>query len=79
MSADRARSRSPSRQDASAEPAGGPGAAGAAGAPRRNPAERVVASQVAATEAARRSQKECRVYVGNLSYDVKWNILKDFM
>lgn len=32
-----------------------------------------------AQEAAQRSKKECRVYVGNLSYDVKWNILKDFM
>lgn len=32
-----------------------------------------------AAEAAQRSKKECRVYVGNLSYEVKWNILKDFM
>jgi RNA recognition motif-containing protein len=33
----------------------------------------------AATEAAKRSQKENRVYVGNLSFKVKWNDLKDFM
>lgn len=25
------------------------------------------------------SQQDCRVYVGNLSYDVKWGHLKDFM
>lgn len=25
------------------------------------------------------SQQERRVYVGNLSYDVKWHHLKDFM
>lgn len=36
-------------------------------------------SQVNPQEAASRSKKECRVYVGNLSYEVKWNILKDFM
>lgn len=36
--------------------------------------------QVDSSEAAaRRSQKECRVYVGNLSYDVKSDHLKEFM
>jgi RNA recognition motif-containing protein len=35
--------------------------------------------EVAANEAARRSKKECRVYVGNLSFNVRWNDLKDFM
>lgn len=30
-------------------------------------------------EAARSSQKECRVYVGNLSYEVKGDSLKEFM
>ncbi|CAG8434874.1 12894_t:CDS:10 [Ambispora gerdemannii] len=29
--------------------------------------------------ASQRSQKECRVYVGNLAYEVKWGQLKDFM
>jgi hypothetical protein len=28
---------------------------------------------------ARPSQKECRVYVGNLAYEVGWQDLKDFM
>ncbi len=41
--------------------------------------DRAVASHHAATEASRKSQKNCRVYVGNLSYGVKWNTLKDFM
>jgi RNA recognition motif-containing protein len=31
------------------------------------------------SEAARQSQKDCRVYVGNLSYEVKGDSLKDFM
>jgi RNA recognition motif-containing protein len=34
---------------------------------------------VDAEAAARQSQKECRVYVGNLSYEVKGDSLKDFM
>lgn len=34
---------------------------------------------MAAAEATKRSQKDCRVYVGNLSFGVKWNDLKDFM
>ena len=41
--------------------------------------DRAIASQQAATQASRKSQKNCRVYVGNLSYGVKWNTLKDFM
>ncbi|KAE8249003.1 hypothetical protein A4X13_0g5382 [Tilletia indica] len=45
----------------------------------RNPADRAIASQVKSSEAAKRSKKECRVYVGNLAYSVKWNDLKDFM
>jgi hypothetical protein len=32
-----------------------------------------------AINASQRSQKECRVYVGNLAYEVKWGQLKDFM
>lgn len=35
--------------------------------------------EYAATEAAKKSRKECRVYVGNLAFGVKWNDLKDFM
>lgn len=34
---------------------------------------------VDAAEAAQKSRKENRVYVGNLSYDVKSSHLKDFM
>lgn len=78
MSQDRARSRSPvaggapssdrrdSHRDRSDRPA-------------RNFHDRAVASHHAAHEASRKSQKNCRVYVGNLSYGVKWNTLKDFM
>jgi hypothetical protein len=42
-------------------------------------AKRALNREVAANEAARRSKKECRVYVGNLSFNVRWNDLKDFM
>lgn len=35
--------------------------------------------EVAAAEAAKRSVRENRVYVGNLSFQVRWNDLKDFM
>lgn len=35
--------------------------------------------QVLASETAKRSSKEKRVYVGNLAFPVKWNDLKDFM
>lgn len=78
MSQDRARSRSPvagaapssdrrdrDRSDRSDRP--------------RTFHDRAMASQHAAIEASRKSQKDCRVYVGNLSYGVKWNTLKDFM
>ncbi|PWZ03827.1 RNA-binding domain-containing protein [Testicularia cyperi] len=76
MSQDRARSRSPG--------AAGSGAGADRGDSRRGERpktfqDRAIASQHAAVEASRRSQKDCRVYVGNLSYGVKWNTLKDFM
>lgn len=44
-----------------------------------DPAKKAFSREIAATEAAKRSKKECRVYVGNLSFGVKWNDLKDFM
>ena len=44
-----------------------------------DPARRAVNREVAAAEAAKRSHKENRVYVGNLSFQVRWNDLKDFM
>ncbi|BGP24410.1 heterogeneous nuclear ribonucleoprotein M [Rhodotorula toruloides] len=58
------------------------GAVGAGGADRRapfDPHRKAVAREIAASEAAKRSRKECRVYVGNLAFGVKWNDLKDFM
>ncbi|GAA5939442.1 hypothetical protein JCM3775_001713 [Rhodotorula graminis] len=44
-----------------------------------NPMQKAMSREVAANEAAKRSRKECRVYVGNLAFGVKWNDLKDFM
>lgn len=45
-----------------------------------NGADAVMATgAVDASEAARQSQKDCRVYVGNLSYEVKGDNLKEFM
>ncbi|GAA5903696.1 hypothetical protein JCM6882_003389 [Rhodosporidiobolus microsporus] len=44
-----------------------------------DPMRKAMNREVAANEAAKRSKKECRVYVGNLAYGVKWNDLKDFM
>ena len=49
------------------------------GSPSFDPVKRAAAREVAATEAAKKSKKDCRVYVGNLSFGVKWNDLKDFM
>jgi len=39
---------------------------------------RKASREVAAQEAAKRSIRENRVYVGNLSFQVRWNDLKDF-
>lgn len=44
-----------------------------------DPARKAINREFAATEAAKKSRKECRVYVGNLAFGVKWNDLKDFM
>ncbi|KAK4056798.1 g-strand binding protein [Microbotryomycetes sp. JL221] len=44
-----------------------------------DPARKAASREYTANEAAKRSKKENRVYVGNLSYAVKWNDLKDFM
>lgn len=44
-----------------------------------DPARKAMNREYAATEAAKKSRKECRVYVGNLAFGVKWNDLKDFM
>ena len=41
--------------------------------------ERVVAKEQMMSNIRESSQQDRRVYVGNLSYDVKWHHLKDFM
>jgi len=53
---------------------------GSAAAPApRNFEERVVAKEQMMQNVREHSQQDRRVYVGNLSYDVKWHHLKDFM
>ena len=49
------------------------------GSPPFDPAKKNANRELAAAEAAKRSKKDCRVYVGNLSFGTKWNDLKDFM
>lgn len=44
-----------------------------------DPTRKSAHREAAAQEAARRSRKDCRVYVGNLSFSVRWGELKDFM
>jgi hypothetical protein len=41
--------------------------------------ERAVAKEQMMQSVRESSQQDRRVYVGNLSYDVKWHHLKDFM
>ena len=49
------------------------------GAPARSTEERAVAKDSMLQNIRESSQQDRRVYVGNLSYDVKWHHLKDFM
>lgn len=49
------------------------------GAAPYDPAAKAANREAVANEAAKRSKKDCRVYVGNLNFGVKWNDLKDFM
>lgn len=51
----------------------------AAAAPARSFEERAQAKEQMMASVRESSQQERRVYVGNLSYDVKWHHLKDFM
>lgn len=62
-------------------PGGGPGSSAGYGgqAPNRSYEERAVAREQMMNNIRETSQQERRVYVGNLSYDVKWHHLKDFM
>ncbi|KAL0637782.1 g-strand binding protein [Maublancomyces gigas] len=59
----------------------GPGYAGSGGVggPRRSYEERAAAKDAMMQSLRDSSQQDRRVYVGNLSYDVKWHHLKDFM
>ena len=50
-----------------------------AGPPRRTFEERAAAKEQMMASLRDSSQQDRRVYVGNLSYDVKWHHLKDFM
>lgn len=70
------RSRSP--MTGQGAPAGGPGSA-YGGAPHRSFEERQAAREQMMSSLRETSQQDRRVYVGNLSYDVKWHHLKDFM
>ncbi|KAK3322115.1 hypothetical protein B0H66DRAFT_601590 [Apodospora peruviana] len=58
-------------------PAGGPGS-GYGGAPRSFE-DRAAHREQVMNNIRESSQQDRRVYVGNLSYDVKWHHLKDFM
>ncbi|KAI5776834.1 hypothetical protein EDC01DRAFT_761515 [Geopyxis carbonaria] len=49
------------------------------GGPRRTFEERAAAKDAMMQSLRDSSQQDRRVYVGNLSYDVKWHHLKDFM
>lgn len=48
-------------------------------APARSFEDRAVAKEQMMQSVRESSQQDRRVYVGNLSYDVKWHHLKDFM
>ena len=52
---------------------------GGAGGPTRSFEERAAAKDAMMQSLRDSSQQDRRVYVGNLSYDVKWHHLKDFM
>jgi RNA recognition motif-containing protein len=58
---------------------GSAGSAYGGGAPHRSVEERAAARQQMMENIRETSQQDRRVYVGNLSYDVKWHHLKDFM
>ncbi|CAF9907212.1 MAG: hypothetical protein ALECFALPRED_003272 [Alectoria fallacina] len=55
------------------------GRGGGAAPPTRSFEERAQAKEQMMASVRESSQQERRVYVGNLSYDVKWHHLKDFM
>ncbi|KAF2835742.1 RNA-binding domain-containing protein [Patellaria atrata CBS 101060] len=74
------RSRSPISGTATGATGGYSSSYGAGrGASTRNPEDRSVAKEQMMQSLRESSQQDRRVYVGNLSYDVKWHHLKDFM
>ncbi|KAL2024793.1 hypothetical protein VTK56DRAFT_5614 [Thermocarpiscus australiensis] len=72
----RRRSRSPMTGQGAAT--GGSGS-GYSGAPHRSYEDRAAHREQVMNNIRETSQQDRRVYVGNLSYDVKWHHLKDFM
>lgn len=72
------RSRSPLSASGAAGPSGSP-YGGRGYAPSRTTEDRSVAKEHMMQSVRDSSQQDRRVYVGNLSYDVKWHHLKDFM
>jgi len=79
----RERSRSGGDRGASGNNSGGYSAgyqqSRGSGAPARNFEDRAAAKEQMVSAVRDSSQQDRRVYVGNLSYDVKWGHLKDFM
>ncbi|KAK7414128.1 g-strand binding protein [Neonectria punicea] len=73
----RGRDRSP--MTSTGAPGGGPSAGFAGQVPHRSYEERAAAREQMMSTIRETSQQDRRVYVGNLSYDVKWHHLKDFM
>lgn len=59
--------------------ASGYGGRGSYPPPPRSFEDRAVAKEQMMQAVRESSQQDRRVYVGNLSYDVKWHHLKDFM
>ncbi len=58
---------------------GGSGSGFGGQPPQRSYEERQQAREQMMSNIRETSQQDRRVYVGNLSYDVKWHHLKDFM
>jgi hypothetical protein len=73
------RSRSPAQTGAAGAAAGYSNSYGAGRAPSARTEDRTVVKQEMMSNLRENSQQDRRVYVGNLSYDVKWHHLKDFM
>ncbi|EWC47997.1 hypothetical protein DRE_02879 [Drechslerella stenobrocha 248] len=75
----RRRDRSRSPMTGSGNQGGYSGNHGGRGGPPRSHEDRAAAKEAMMQSVRESSQQDRRVYVGNLSYDVKWHHLKDFM